>query len=359
MKEDRISPKQLMTLIWVALLSPAMELLPDATVGIAGRGAWITPLLVAPLMVVIGLLLVGRLGRGGNLQGGLETTFGKIVGRGILLLYIVWGTLLLGLRLRLSAQRLLGAGYRAGGFWFFLLAVAVLAVWMAWGKLSAFARTIEIFFGILLIVIIVVVGLSAFQIDIGNLLPLWSEDILPTVSAMPVVGGVMGYAIFATLLIDHVEWTAEGKSRWIIWTLGGCAVLAVVQLVILGNFGPVLTQRLESPFFALAKSVGLTGAFQRVESIVIAIWTLADLAILGLLLRGVSASANRLIPKVEEQVIAGCILVPTIIIGWIVIPNGHIADELSSGVALLGNLVLGWGIPIIIIVVGYMRGGKG
>lgn len=61
-------------------------------------------------------------------------------GKGVLLFYIVWGELLLALRLRLCAQRLLTAGERDGSLWFFLPAAAALVLWMARGKLSAFAR---------------------------------------------------------------------------------------------------------------------------------------------------------------------------------------------------------------------------
>ena len=358
MKQDIISPKQWLTLMWVALLSPAVELLPASTVELAGRGAWITPLLIAPFMVGFGLLLFRLWGRGGNLQDGLEIAFGKVLGKGVLLLYSIWGILLLSLRLRLSAQRLLGAGYREGGLWFFLFAMVILTAWMAWGKLAAFARTIEVFFGILLITIIVVVGISAMQIEYNNLLPLWTEDIIPTIRTMPTIAGVMGYAIFATLLMDHVEWASNGKSRWILWTVGGCIALSLIQIVILGNFGPVLTERLESPFFSLAKSVGVKGAFQRVESVVIAIWTFADLAILGLLLRAVCTGVGKVIPKAPKDIVVGCILVPTTIIGGLVITNGYIAERLSREIALWGNLVFGWGIPILMIVVGEIRRSK-
>ena len=55
------------------------------------------------------------------------------------------GELLLALRLRLCAQRLLTAGERDGSLWFFLPAAAALVLWMARGKLSAFARAGQFF----------------------------------------------------------------------------------------------------------------------------------------------------------------------------------------------------------------------
>lgn len=45
-----------------------------------------------------------------------------------------------------------------------------------------------------------------------------------------------------------------------------------------------MTQRMDTPFFMMVKGVGVEGAFGRVESVVIALWVLADLALLTLLL---------------------------------------------------------------------------
>lgn len=61
----------------------------------------------------------------------------------------------------------------------------------------------------------------------------------------------------------------------------GCLVLTLAQGVILGSLGPVLAGRLDSPFLALAKSVGVEGAFQRVESVVAALWVTADVTMGG------------------------------------------------------------------------------
>ena len=55
--------------------------------------------------------------------------------------------------------------------------------------------------------------------------------------------------------------------------VGGCLLLALSQFVILGSLGATLAGRLDSPFFTLAKSVGVEGAFQRVESVITALWT--------------------------------------------------------------------------------------
>lgn len=346
MKEDRISPRQLMVLLWGALLAPAAELLPAVTVAMGGRGAWIGALLAAPLLAGLGLCL-WRLCRGeGGLAGGLQRAFGRPLGKGLLLLYIVWGLGLLILRLRLSAQRLMSAGYRDGALWALLPVVAALALWMAWGKLSAFARTGEIFFGALLVTLVLVVGLSLTQVRPVLILPIWREELAGGARALLPTAGVLGYGIYAALLLPRVEWGKHGRSRWLWWSVLGCVGLALMQIAVVGSFGAALTGRLSSPFFDLSKSVGIPGAFQRVESVVAAVWTFSDLIVSGLLLRGMCLGTYALAPKIKEGTAALAFLLAAVVGAFLAFPDGFLAQSISRGPALWGNLVLGWGIPL-------------
>ena len=159
MKRDTISHTQLTALVWAGVLAPAAELLPAVTLPLAGKGAWLAPAAAIPL-VLLGGWLLGSLSRGRGLAGSIRDVLGPVAGRGVLLIYMVWALVLLALRLRLCAQRLLSAGLRDGTMWFFLLAVAGMALWMGQGKLSAFARAGQLFLALLLVTAGVVLVLA-------------------------------------------------------------------------------------------------------------------------------------------------------------------------------------------------------
>lgn len=275
--------------------------------------------------------------------------WGKVVGRGIILLYILWGVVMLALRLRLAAQRLMGAGERDGSLWFLLPALAILTAWMAWGKRGAFGRTTEVFFGIIATTIIIVVGLSVAQMEGDNLLPIWWSDGDDLLGAVPATLGVLGYGIYGGVFIGETNWRRGDGRRWLWWAVGGCALLATIQLVILGNFGPALTATLDSPFFALSKSVGIQGMFQRVEGVVAAIWTLCDLAVLGLLLRGSSFLWKGLAPSTEESIIAPLVLLPALLMALFLIPNGYTAQLWSENWGIVGGIAMGWIVPVLTV----------
>ena len=81
----------------------------------------------------------------------------------------------------------------------------------------------------------------------------------------------------------------------------GCVLLTLAQLIMIGNLGVGLCARSESAFFALTKSVGVEGGFQRVESVVAALWTISDLMLTVILARAVGACAEKVYPKVKYE----------------------------------------------------------
>ena len=349
MDQKRISHTQLTALIWAGVLAPAAELLPSLTLPVAGRGAWLSPVAAIPLVLLAGELL-GRLSGEKGLARSVADCFGGAGGGLILFIYMVWGELLLALRLRLCAQRLLASGYRDGSLWFFLGAVSLMALWMGMGRLGSFARAGQFFLVILLGAGGVVLLLSLFQVEVQRVLPLWSQDALPVLrSALP-AAGVLGWGIFGAFLTGQVRPT-EGRGRWYgrFWGIGGCLLLCLSQWIVLGNLGPALAGRLDNPFFALAKSVGVEGAFQRVESVIAAVWTLADLSLAVLLLFALRAAGGVLIPKVPETRLAAGAVVLAAVLAGAVLPHGR-ALQWSRTLVPLGNLILGLALPALLLV---------
>ena len=216
----------------------------------------------------------------------------------MLLLYIVWALFLLSLRLRLCAQRLLASGERDGTLCFFLLTVAAVLLGIGRGRLAVFARAGQLFLTALLAAAGAVLALSLFQARPERLLPLWWTEAGPAARAALSAAGVMGWGLYLPFLMGQVRDQGEKKHwHWLFWGLGGVLLLAAAQAVILGNLGAALAARLDNPFFALAKSVGVEGAFQRVAGVVTALWSFADLTMGGVLIFAVRAMTAELLPE--------------------------------------------------------------
>lgn len=354
MPDDRISLRQLLTLTFAALLSPAIQVLPGLTARRAGVGGWLATL--AALPVLLGLCWVlCRLFQDGLPDTALKV-LGPVLGRGLCLLYLVWGVWLLAANTRQVALRFLTISYRNAPMVLFLLTLLGVTFWLVRKPVRALARAGEVFFLTLAAGLALSLVLGAFQIDPVNLLPVWVED-LPAVGAatLPVLG-LLGYVAFAACLGGYVVPEEGGRRKVLRWAVGLCLTLTALQVVCLGSFGPGLAGRMDTPFFMMVKGIGFEGTFQRIESVIIALWVLADLALLSLLACACSQLARTVFPLKERRTA----VLPVILAGaagaiWL-FPDAFSLDRALEGPVLWGGIFLGFGVPVLLALVKWCRG---
>ena len=324
-KIEHLSPAQLRAMAAAGVLAPAAELLPGLLVPWAGRGAWLSVLLGS--LLALGLWHLSARGRRGSLPTPL------------LFIYMVWGALLLALRLRLCAQRLLSAGERDGSLGFFLLLLTLLLLKLCTGTLPAFGRAAQIFGAVLFFAAGAVLLLSLGRCRWERVILIeaaWPDVLL---SALP-AAGVLLWGLPAAFLDTERE---DGPGRG----LPFCLLLTAAQLVILACLGAGLAGRMDRPFFALAKGVGVEGAFRRVESCVAALWSFADLTMAGVLLFALRRGVGRLWGEGREQRGAVLILLGCGALARWGFPHPGVLTELQRVFVPAGNLVLGC-IPLLL-----------
>ena len=343
MESKGISHTQLTALLWAGSLAPAAELLPALALPWAGRGSWLAPLMAIPPVLLSGWL-VGKLAGDRGLAPGIRQTMGPILGRGVLLLYIIWCVLLLALRLRLCAQRLQALGQRDGALWFFLLGTAGMILWMGLGQPAAFARAGQLFLIVLLAAGGGVLLLSAPDLEPERVLPLWKGELQGSLRAALPVTGALGWVFCGGFLMERKEANGPGRWYWPLWGAGGCVLLALAQVVVLGNLGIGLASELDAPFFALAKSIGVEGAFQRVESVIAAVWILADLTLGTLLLFVVRIAGEEIFINVKKNwlVGGGLLLALALAFFWF---TGRSSAEWNRTWVPVGNLIFALVLP--------------
>ena len=358
MPEDRISLRQLLTLTFAALLSPAIQVLPGATALRAGEAGWLATLAALPALLGLCWLLWGglRKGSGGTgLPDAALELLGPVLGRLVCLVCLLWGVYLLAANARQVSLRFLTISYRNGPMVLFLLALLGVTFWLVRKPVRALARAGEVFFLALAAGLALSLALGAFQVDTANLLPVWVED-LPAVgwATLPVLG-LLGYVVFAACLGGHVVAQERGRRKILRWAAGLCLTLTALQVVCLGNFGPGLAARMDTPFFMMVKGIGFEGTFQRMESVIIALWVLSDLALLSLLACACSqlARAGFAIQKRRSAVLPILLAAAAGAVG--LFPDAFALDRALEGPVLWGNLLFGWGGPLLLAVLSLFR----
>lgn len=319
--------------VWAAVLAPATASLPVLAARLGGQGGWLAPLAVLPALLLL-MRTWGALARQ------------KPLPKSLTIIYIVWALLLAAARLRLSGRRLQFTAQRETNLWFFLLVLAAGAAWLAAGKRETFLRAAAVYGRVLTFALVGILGLTLFQAQTENLFPLWTGDVLPAFRAAVSVLGVLCYGVYGAFLQTGAQNGLRAKLG------GGCVLLAALLVSVQGNLGAEFAGALEDSFLTLSRRVGVEGAFQRVESLVSALWLLGDLALFGLLLQ----ACRRLLPPWNggKMALAG--------VGVILLLTGTIfrtaawAQWFEYTLAPLGNLVLGAVVPCALYVREKRRG---
>jgi len=357
MERDTLSFRQLMALFWVGLLGPAAQLLPGPAGQAGGVGAW--GITAAVALTAVGGWAFFRLARGQEGPGqGILTRLGPLWGKIVLIIYIGWGGVLLTARLRAGAQRLVSGGQRDGAAWFFLLVLGLMALWIARGHLGALGRAGEVMFAALLLVGGGVLLLGLFQTRGENLLTRWDWSLHGVLSIVWPGVCVFGYGLFAAFLIQPQEMQGAG-GHWMSWLLTGGVVLGVAQTILLGCFGAELSWQLDSPFFQLAKSVGIEGGFQRLESVVAAIWAFSDLILLGTILWGMGSLAQLVIPHLSRHAVVTTAALASMVTAIALFGQHLPLSAVMETWIPVGNVILGVVVPVLLAILPKKAGESG
>ena len=121
-----ISRRQMLALIFVAMLSPFLRLIPKQVTAFAGHAAWLSPLLAFPVLVLLAAVLSRLLkaAPGQGLQQVSVKILGKTAGNAGLLVWSVWLWFHAGFLLRSGADRFIGTIFPDSDPWIFVGAVS-------------------------------------------------------------------------------------------------------------------------------------------------------------------------------------------------------------------------------------------
>jgi hypothetical protein len=355
---DGICIRDMLCLLGVGLLSPMIWVLPRWSAAVAGEAGWMAPLAaMVPLLAEMACLYwaVNRLPEGEGLGELMLRAFGSGFGRLVCAVYFLWMLFNLCVALRLYGERFMSTAYRDTSLSLFLVVLLAIELWISHGTLGAFARMGRIFTYILVTTMTLVMAFSLPNMDARNLLPIWFDDAPAVASSSLLALANMGVGIFLFFLSGKVIRRKENRRVAMSWAAGFCVLMALLSAVIIGCFGARLVTRMQVPFFTLTKEIKITGAIDRVESLVVAVWVLTDVVLIGLLLR-VACAAGRIAFRLESgQRLATPILFAAFPGAYLVAENMFALTELSNGILTVGNLILAYGVPFVACLTAKLR----
>jgi len=256
---DNASARQLSVAAFTGLLTPAA-----AVAGEDWRGA-----LLAVPAVLLAAYCWGKLdGRDKGWPAGWNGASRYVLPS----LYLIWAVLTAGTVLASAGVRMTAPDGKDTGWVIVLVWIPVLLLTRM--GTAAYGRAAEIFYLAMLAALAFALFLGGRQIRPERLLGEPDGLLGSFVTAAGV--GCSGAAAF-------LLWNgAHEKGRWIGWSGTLAGVVVLMRAVTVGVLGPALAGGQERPFFLMAVGAGQTA---RVEGLAAAVWLLADVTLVGLMLQ--------------------------------------------------------------------------
>ena len=288
-ENDRYSLNQLLALCSVAVLTPALRLLPTQSARLAGRGGWLSVLLALPAAAAYGLLLwrfAARRREGESLSALWKRAAGARTGTLLLALCGLWLSFYAGFSLRAGAERLITTVYPTGRRAVFVLTLGLPAACAAAGPARTLARMGKLVLPMLVGVIVLTLLFAVPELRTENLLPLTMHD-APTLlrGAVPTLGVALLALTLLFFLSDRLS--SPGRYRAVALRIALMGLLmSLLVAAVTGAFGHELAASLTRPYFSLVRELVFFRSLERMEAFVVTFWLFSDFLLAAALLNG-------------------------------------------------------------------------
>ena len=288
MQQKNFGRRQLLSLGMIIMLAPALRIFPAETAAVAGRSTWLCPLAAAPLLIGYMHFLTKLMGcrqEGENFQDLTLRALGPKAGKAALGIMSLWMLIYSGFVLRAGVDRLIVTTYPNSSPESFTIVMGFLALMAALSSPRSLVRAARMVRPVVLGVLLLLFGFACFSIDIHNLLPITSGDIIPTLMGSAVSIDILSCSAVAMCLILGGLRKQEGDFRHLcLWTAEVLLLLTMLGIAVIGTFGPELSARLTRPFFVLVKNMVFFRTVERVEALVVMLWIFPDFLLTSLFL---------------------------------------------------------------------------
>lgn len=279
------SRRQLLALCTVFFLSPALRLVPGVSTQLAGRAAWLSPLLALPLILLYICFITAlsaRFREGEGLAELMLRALGARAGRAALTLTALWFILYGAFTLRSGAERIISTMYPDSGPGLFMVTMGLLGLVAALDAPRTLVRAANIFLAAVLGVLAVVLIFALFSVERENLFPVTLLDLPRAAAAAAASVDVASLPLYAALFLAGLRTNEPGARRaCFAWAFGAAGLLALILAAIVGCFGAELAARLTHPFFSLVKNLRFFNTVERVEAFVVSLWVFTDFTVVS------------------------------------------------------------------------------
>lgn len=354
---DRISIRQVFRLFVFDFIGGSTLVLPARLCGLAGGGGLFSIVLgggIASLYLLYLGMVVSRIDT--DFLIFMQQSLPRWLTKGILFLLLVHCILVAGYAAYIFAD-VMKLGLVAGEHYSLILVLLLLvAAYAVYGGVESRARVYEVLFWIIFIPLFLMLILAARDVEPENMAPFFTAR-LPEVGKGSMLVLFCLMPVFLALFFPaYVEKKKRGKMLSAVlaalWFALG--VMAVLYVILLGNFGSASLAAMEYPAVTLMSSIELRGSFlKRFDAFMIGIWFFTLFALVNVFLFYGKVFMQKLFAcrnRKSQAFSFGAVLVVVYVFAMLFgrpgneeIFTAYMRDLAMPFVVLLPIAVLGWG----------------
>lgn len=355
--KGKISTRQAVILFFMMTLSPAIRLFPGLAAREAGKAGWLAPVAAVIPMILLILLVHSffKENKEASLSDIYNKVIGKVAGKILCFLYLIWVLILLALYVRYYAERLLSSIMPHTSISFFIISMLILVFFAVRSGLIPLARVNEVFFGIFLIMMLITFVLASPGIKYRNFMNVSYLDTLPVIKASHTITAIWGYFLFIFFFGDKINDKENIKRFGFQGVLAAFVVATLILITTIGTIGPNLMPRISLPFFMVVKNISIFETLERLESIIISLWVISDFVTISVFTYISISLIKSIFNLSETKTLVGPVTLFAYIGSLYFFKDIFQLEAFSSNIALPVNTTLTFIIQIIIFAVGKLR----
>jgi len=355
--KDKTTIRQVVILFFMASLSPTIRLFPQMAARTSGKAGWLAPIVAAvPIIILIYIInAFFKKNKGVNLSDVYCNILGKIVGKIVISLYLIWVLVLLSLYIRYYSERLLSSMMPNISHPYLIIVMLCLVFFATKCGLGTIARANEIFFIIFILVFVLSFVFTLPQIKYSYLMKVSYKDAWPACKSSFAIISVWGFFLYIFFFGDKIS-NKEHIKRFSFRMLGALFITCTLLLIMtIGSLGSILTGHVGLPFFMVVKNITIAGTIGHIESIILALWIISDFIIISIFTIMSTSILKSLFNLSGTRSMLSPVLLFAGIGSLIFFKNRFEMETLSSFILPAGSIVLEFIIPIIIFTIGKIR----
>ena len=286
MDKEYISGRQAMWLMVTTVIGTGILFLPGLAAAQAGKDAWIAPVLstfTGIFIVYISYKLAARFPRNSIIEY-LPSVVGKVLGKIIGFLYLLFFIYLTGLVLRESVVFVVAAVLNRTPQVIITVMIMLVAVIAARLGIEVISRVNDWAFLIMTLSVTIIILLVLKDGDINNITPIFDNGIVPILKGTITSTSFRGeIALFLLMLAPTINKPKETGKRSIQAVIIVGIILMLTTLANVFVFDHTEVARFNFPTFELAKIISIANFLERLDPIVLVVWitgTVVKIAIL-------------------------------------------------------------------------------